>query len=105
MEMGNVKKTGKRIPDTGKNPRQITTIHFVDQHQDFTSWDLDEKGVVIACRPFQGWVWCHRRVLNFDKLRVGEFAVISPLKGKRGKPATIIHPIERITTQLVKEAA
>ena len=40
------------------------TIEFKDRGQDFTHWDIDKTGRVIACRPFQSWVWTNSRVVN-----------------------------------------
>ncbi len=42
----------------------ITTIEFEDKGQDFLEWDIDENGKVIACRPFQEWVWVGVTLLN-----------------------------------------
>jgi len=44
----------------------VKTIIFEDHQQDFLEWDIDAGGMVVACRPFQGAVWCGRRVVNPD---------------------------------------
>lgn len=49
----------------------VKTIRFQDHGQDFLEWDLDAKGKVVACRPFQAWLWCKARVTNAETLRRG----------------------------------
>ncbi len=34
----------------------MITVIFKDEGQDFLEWDID-KGKVVACRPFQEWLW------------------------------------------------
>lgn len=41
-------------------------IFFEDDGQDFLEWDINEEGEVVACRPFQGWVWIGVKVHNKD---------------------------------------
>lgn len=36
----------------------MKTIIFEDNKQDFLEWDIDENNTVVACRPFQGRMWC-----------------------------------------------
>lgn len=49
----------------------MKTIVFEDHGQDFLEWDIDGKGIVVGCRPFQGSIWCGIRVLNHRTLKVG----------------------------------
>jgi len=35
----------------------MRTLVFEDNGQDFLEWDIDDKGVVVASRPFQNSVW------------------------------------------------
>lgn len=39
----------------------MKTIYFEDRGQDFLEWDIQDRAdgtaVVVACRPFQGFVW------------------------------------------------
>ncbi|ART47581.1 MULTISPECIES: hypothetical protein [Acidovorax] len=49
-----------------------TVLHFTDFGQDFLRWELDAKGKVIGCEPFQGFVWKGKYVLGYDRLRAGD---------------------------------
>ena len=69
----------------------MVTIHFVDEGQDFLEWDIDEKGVVTACRPFQGWVWVGTKVHNKD-IKPGDKLDIEG----HGLCTTLIHPVEKV---------
>lgn len=40
------------------------TVHFEDHGQDFLEWDIDAKGVVVACRPCQEFVWKGAVLIN-----------------------------------------
>lgn len=55
----------------GHLDKVCTVIHFTDHGQDFLRWELDAKGKVIGCEPFQGTVWIGNRVLHHEKLRAG----------------------------------
>ena len=70
----------------------MLTVTFKDEGQDFLEWDI-EKGKVVACRPFQEWVWKgvkvhNRKILPGDRLEI---------TGKDGIRLTIIHPVESVT--------
>ena len=56
-------------------------IILEDHGQDFLEWDI-ENGKVVACGPFQGWVWEGTLVHNSD-IRPGDFLDITPKIGKR----------------------
>ena len=49
-----------------------TVLHFTDHGQDFLRWELDAKGKVIGCGPFQGFIWKGKHVMNHDLLRAGD---------------------------------
>lgn len=49
-----------------------TVLHFEDHGQDFLRWELDAKGLVIGCEPFQGFVWKGKRVIGHEGLRPGD---------------------------------
>ncbi|MEW6648184.1 MAG: hypothetical protein AB1450_13375 [Pseudomonadota bacterium] len=59
----------------------IKTIEFEDGGQDFLEWDIDETGKVVACRPFQGFVWVGALV-HLDTLALGEAPRITPKSGR-----------------------
>jgi len=46
-------------------------IEFEDQGQDFTTWEIDENGLIVDCKPFQASVWCGGIVPNHARLRAG----------------------------------
>lgn len=72
----------------------MTTIFFEDNGQDFLEWDVDESGVVIDSRPFQGAMWASANlVLDLESLVVGGFATFYI----DGAAKYIKHRIERIT--------
>ena len=39
-------------------------VQIEDQGQDFTSFVLDSKNVIVETKPFQGWVWNGAKILN-----------------------------------------
>lgn len=51
----------------------MKTIVFGDHGQDFLEWDLDDDGVVVGCRPFQGSIWGGRQVTNHRTLEVDSY--------------------------------
>jgi len=69
----------------------MQTIYFVDEGQDFLQWDINEEGVVTACRPFQGWVWCGTKVLNKD-IKRGDYLKIE----RNGIKSTLVHPVKKV---------
>ena len=72
----------------------MKTIRFRDDGQDFLEWDIDSTGKILACRPFQGFVWCGARVVNHRTLKPGQHARIriSSIAGVR----PLLHTIARI---------
>lgn len=51
--------------------RVKTRIHFEDHHQDFLRWEIDGKGKVIGCEPFQRAVWVGKEIIQPARLEVG----------------------------------
>ncbi len=71
----------------------MTTIFFEDDGQDFLEWDVDENGLVIDSRPFQGAMWASGNLfLDLESLVVGGF----PTFNRDGVAKFIKHRIERI---------
>lgn len=76
----------------------MKTLMFEDDGQDFMEWDIDGTGFVVACRPFQSFVWCGMRVVSAE---VGKYPQILMKKKIDGtKRATLQHRVLQI-----KEAA
>ena len=69
----------------------MITIHFEDHGQDFLAWDI-EDGVVVDCRPYQGWLWNGTKVLNTN-IQPGD---ILEFIGKDGGCLTLKYPVERV---------
>ncbi len=76
----------------------MLTVYFEDHGQDFLEWDIKD-GIVVACRPFQGWLWNGTKVhstissdINTD-IRPGLLLDITTRQGKRTR---LRYPIERI---------
>lgn len=74
---------------------KTTTIEFEDRGQDFLEWDIDDKGIVVDCRPFQGDVWNGTWVVDFPEVKVGmRVAIITPSFPAR--ITTLNYPIIKI---------
>lgn len=74
----------------------MKTLVFEDHGQDFLEWDIDEKNIVIACRPFQEWLWKGYRVLN-ETIKPGSLlSIVSPQKKD---VRTINYRIEKVIQQ------
>ena len=69
----------------------MLTVYFEDHGQDLLEWDIKD-GVVVDCRPFQGWVWNGTRVHNTD-IKPGDILEITPPTGGR---ARLLCPVERV---------
>lgn len=69
----------------------MLTVEFTNRGQDFTEWDIDD-GVVVACRPFQEWVWKGTKVHNPDIQEGDILQVTTP----DGMVRTLNYPIERV---------
>lgn len=67
-------------------------IFFEDDGQDFLEWDINEEGEVVACRPFQGWVWIGTKVNNED-IKPGDHLDITLPDGSR---RTVFHAVAKV---------
>jgi len=67
------------------------TIYLEDHGQDFLEWDI-EDGVVVGCRPFQGWLWKGTKVLNTEILPGDMLDIVS----STGELLTLNYPVERV---------
>ena len=72
----------------------MKTIVFEDHGQDFLEWEIDDKGVVTGCRPFQGSIWGGKRVLNHRSVKAGGKARICI----EGCIRSIKHPLVSVRT-------
>lgn len=68
------------------------TIVLEDHGQDFLEWDLDKKGEVVDCRPFQGWAW-NGTIVHNKTIIPGDILDITTKFGKR---TTLNYPVERV---------
>lgn len=50
----------------------VVRIYFEDHGQDFLRWEIDAKGKVIGCEPFQASHWCGLEVWQPSLLRAGD---------------------------------
>lgn len=71
-----------------------TVLHFTDHGQDFLRWELDAKGKVIGCEPFQGFIWKGKVVMFPERLRAGD-VVYFVNKGESAS-RSIRYPLERV---------
>ena len=69
----------------------MQTVHFEDHGQDFLEWDI-EDGVVVDCRPYQGWHWKGTKVHNTD-IQPGDILQITTTDGAK-RPLN--YPVERV---------
>lgn len=69
----------------------MLTIVLEDHGQDFLEWDF-EGGIVVACRPFQGWLWNGTKVHNTN-IQPGDMLNITTKGGNR---LTLNYPVERV---------
>lgn len=74
---------------------KVTAIlHFTDHGQDFLRWELDARGVVIGCEPFQASVWVGNRVLQHQALRAGD--IVHFVSKRDSASLNIRYPLERV---------
>ena len=69
----------------------MITVFLEDHGQDFLEWDI-EDGVVVACRPFQDWLWNGTKVHN-THIFPGNILEITT---KEGKNLSILYPVEKV---------
>jgi len=70
----------------------MITVFLVDDGQDFLEWDINDKGEVVDCRPFQGFVWVGTKVHNKD-IKPSDLLDITTRGGYRCK---LIHAVEKV---------
>ena len=66
----------------------MQTVTFEDHGQDFLEWDI-EDGKVVACRPFQGWLWVGTTIHNIGIIKPGDILEITA----RGERTTLNYPV------------
>lgn len=69
----------------------MITVHIEDHGQDFLEWDIKD-GVVVDCRPFQGWLWNGTKVHN-EEIKPGQYLIITP---PGGQPTQLLYPVEKV---------
>lgn len=73
-------------------------LEFEDHGQDFLRWELDAKGNVIGCEPFQASQWVGGMVLGFRELKVGDAPVFARSdKDGRFSGGHMRYPLEKVT--------
>lgn len=70
----------------------MITVFFVDDGQDFLEWDINDKGEVVDCRPFQGDIWIGTKVHNKD-IQLGDFLDITTSDGASRR---LTHAVEKV---------
>lgn len=74
----------------------MKTITFEDMGQDFLEWDIDDKLVVVGCRPFQASVWVGTQLLELPKIRTHPKI---KLKYSPGKETTLNYEVIKIVNK------
>lgn len=69
----------------------MITVYLEDHGQDFLEWDI-EDGMVVDCRPFQGWLWKGMKVHNTN-IQPGDILEITSPAGGR---LTLNYPVESV---------
>jgi len=78
----------------------MITVYLEDRGQDFLEWDI-EDGIVVDCRPFQGWLWNGTKVHNTN-IQPCDILEITPAKEvgthtlSPVTPSTLNYPVERV---------
>ena len=70
----------------------MITVVFKDDGQDFLEWDIDNKGEVVDCRPFQGEIWIGTVVHDKD-IQPGHHLNITTTDGARRR---LLHAVEKV---------
>ena len=70
----------------------MITVFFVDDGQDFLEWDVNDKGEVVECRPFQGDVWVGTKILD-KEFGPGAYLNITTTDGAYRR---LIHAVEKV---------
>jgi len=71
--------------------KKVITVVLEDHGQDFLEWDIKD-GVVVDCRPFQGWLWNGTKVHSTD-IQPGLLLDITTTSGARTR---LRYPVERV---------
>ncbi len=74
----------------------MLTVYLEDQGQAFLEWDI-EGGVVVDCRPFQGWLWNGTKIHNTN-IQPGDILEITTRTGGR---TSLLYPVERVVEHVV----
>lgn len=69
----------------------MITVYLEDHGQDFLEWDI-EDGMVVDCRPFQGWLWKGTKVHNTN-IQPGDILEITP---PASGELTLNYPVESV---------
>ncbi len=69
----------------------MITVEFEDHGQDFLEWDIQD-GVVVDCRPYQGWLWKGTKVHN-TSIKAGDILDITTSELGR---TTLKYPIAKV---------
>ena len=70
------------------------TVYLEDHGQDFLEWDI-EDGVVVGCRPLQGWVW-NGTIVHNENIKRGDILVTTAPSGHRDSRMNLRYPVERV---------
>ena len=70
----------------------MITVFFEDDGQDFLEWDINDKGEVVDCQPFQGDIWIGTKVHNKD-IQPGDYLDITT---PDGIDRHLIHAVEKV---------
>lgn len=73
----------------------MLTVHLEDHGQDFLEWDIKD-GVVVDCRPFQGWLWNGTKVHSTD-IQPGLLLDITLTSGGRTR---LRYPVEKVVDKV-----
>ena len=69
----------------------MLTVYLEDHGQDFLEWDIDD-GVVVDCRPFQGWLW-NGTIVHSTDIQPGLLLDITTPSGERTR---LRYPVEKV---------
>lgn len=69
-------------------------VELQDEGQDFLEFDIVD-GRIQATRPFQGFVWNGRRVINAS-IQAGDTLVLSRKEGEVGEVLRLRYPVTRV---------
>lgn len=84
------------IPPGEERPVRYT-VRLEDHGQDFLEWDLDDRGHIVDCRPFQAWLWIKYRVVSqLSELRVGDTLWTVPRDRSGVSPFPLNYPVKRV---------